>query len=90
MLASMADNPLPTRAEMTDVANAVFDGVDGTMMSGETANGKFPDLACSTMASINENAELGIDHPAAFRTVRYNNAGQGKVSTSRRSPFPDA
>jgi pyruvate kinase len=75
MLASMADNPLPTRAEMTDVANAVFDGVDGTMMSGETANGKFPDLACQTMARINENAELAIMHEAAFRNIRYRNAG---------------
>jgi pyruvate kinase len=88
MLASMADNPLPTRAEMTDVANAVFDGADGTMMSGETANGKFPDLACKTMASINENAELGIEHNVALRVVRYHNAGQEKVHPSSHYDNP--
>jgi len=65
MLQSMIDNPRPTRAEATDVANAVFDGTDAIMLSGESANGRFPVKAVKAMTKIAQFNETHthVEHP---------------------------
>ena len=69
MLDSMMKNPRPTRAEVTDVANAIYDGTSAIMLSGETAAGAYPVEALQAMARIAERAEADIDYRKRFFSI---------------------
>jgi pyruvate kinase len=70
MLQSMVDNPIPTRAEVLDVANSVIDGTDTVMLSAETASGQYPVKAVEAMASICLGAERQFRHDTDFEAAR--------------------
>ena len=73
MLDSMIRNPRPTRAEASDVANAIYDGTSAIMLSGETAAGSYPIEALETMARIADRAEESINYAEKFSKTVFNN-----------------
>ncbi len=78
MLDSMMSNPRPTRAEVTDVANAIIDGTDATMLSGETAAGQFPLESVKMMDRVARRTEKSLDYRAMFERQSSLPVGKGR------------
>lgn len=82
MLESMIKNPRPTRAEATDIANAIYDGTTAIMLSGESAAGLYPVEAVKTMARIAERAEQDIDYKSRMQKLQAQDSMSPDITTA--------